>query len=99
MVWQLLLVCQETPHCEFLGCSIRHFSPTKSISTSPSVYAKFYNIIARDSCGASTVAETMLAFSPGELSTLAGHYQEGNFYLSSFSTNQFDFGDLPCRTF
>lgn len=61
-------------------------------STSPSIYANFHNIITDDICGdATTVVETMLTFSPGELKTMAG--QIGPFM---YDAKPFDFRDLPC---
>jgi len=44
-------------------------------STSPSVYANFHSILATDACGVrgslQSIPTAMLAFAPGELSTIA----------------------------
>jgi len=73
-------------------------------STSPSVYANFHSIAANDFCGAlgseATITQTMLTFSPGELSTIAGPLTDPAGPLAtasmSFPTRQFNFADLPC---
>lgn len=64
--------------------------------TSPSVYVAFYSLSATDRCGfrGKTVSSTMLAFAPGELSTVQGHLWGGGAQIKS--TRVFDFADLPC---
>ena len=66
-------------------------------STSPSIYANFYSLVAADNCGVSTVSSTMLSFSAGELSSFVGNIAD-NFdpFNSVLTTRQFNFGDLPC---
>jgi len=70
-------------------------------STSPSIYANFHSISAADWCGPvgseATITQTMLTFSAGELSTIAGplHNPVGSSH-QNFSTRMFDFADLPC---
>ena len=69
-------------------------------STSPSIYVNFYSLSATDDCGyvggkQEIIESTILAFEPGELSTVAGP-------LVSFvngkdkATSVYDFADLPC---
>lgn len=78
-----------------------HFADNVA-STSPSIYANFHSIKAADWCGISgsqaTITETMLAFSPGELSTIAGPIFDptgtGDKYF--YPTKVFNFADLPC---
>lgn len=64
--------------------------------TSPSVYVAFYSLSATDMCGfrGRTVSSTMLAFTPGELSTVQGHLWGGGDQIKS--TKAFNFADLPC---
>ena len=71
--------------------------PDSTGSTSPSIYANFYSLVAADDCGASTVSSTMLSFSTGELSSIVGGIGD-NFdpFNSVLTTRQFDFKDLPC---
>ena len=66
-------------------------------STSPSIYANFYNLHAFDNCGFSTLSSTMLSFSDGELSTVLGNIGD-NFdpFHNVLTTRRFDFRDLPC---
>ena len=65
-------------------------------STSPSIYANFHGIVAGDFCGlrgsTGSIPATMLAFSPGELSTIAGPI----YNTDHPATSQFNFADLPC---
>lgn len=65
--------------------------------TSPSVYVDFYSLSATDSCGyrGSTINSTLLAFDPGELSTVAtAMYSAIN--MDSAPASVYDFNDLPC---
>lgn len=64
--------------------------------TSPSVYVAFYSLSATDVCGirGKTISSTMLAFAPGELSTVQGHLWGGGNQVKS--TKVFNFADLPC---
>ena len=66
--------------------------------TSPSIYVAFYSLSATDMCGlrGARVSSTMLAFAPGELSTVQGHLWSGGDQIKS--TRVFDFADLPCKT-
>ena len=64
--------------------------------TSPSVYVAFYSLSATDACGlrGNKIESTMLAFAPGELSTVQGHLWSGG--VQHQKTKVFDFADLPC---
>ncbi|KAL6714998.1 hypothetical protein ACLMJK_007258 [Lecanora helva] len=69
--------------------------------TSPSIYANFHSIRAADGCGPigseALISETMLAFAPGELSTIAGPlYNPVGTSYTTYSTKVLDLGDLPC---
>ena len=59
-------------------------------STSPSIYVNFRGLNAGDYCGTTYIQSTMIAFSLGELSTVAGPI--GRF----LSSQRFDPADLPC---
>ena len=66
-------------------------------STSPSVYVGFSSLYAVDRCGAvgTFINYTMLAFTPGELSTIeVPAWQRASIPLSA--TKSFNFADLPC---
>ena len=67
-------------------------------STSPSMYAYFHGLTIYDNCGQSIMSPTMLSFSNGELSTIAGHlgYLQTDPFGAGQSSKQFDLGDLPC---
>ena len=67
--------------------------------TSPSVYVAFYSLSATDMCGlrGNKVNSTMLAFAPGELSTVQGHLWSGG--VQNQKTKVYDFADLPCPPF
>ncbi len=70
-------------------------------STSPSIYANFHSITAADECGGlgseSSITQTMLTFTPGELSTIAGPlYNPVGSLFRNYETKMFDFADLPC---
>lgn len=67
--------------------------------TSPSVYVAFYSLSATDMCGfrGNNITSTMLAFAPGELSTVQGHLWGGG--VQEQKTKVFDFADLPCPPF
>ena len=67
--------------------------------TSPSVYVAFYSLSATDMCGlrGNKVNSTMLAFAPGELSTVQGHLWSGG--VQKQKTKVYDFADLPCPPF
>lgn len=67
-------------------------------STSPSIYANFYNLTMTDNCGGSMMSPMMLSFSPGELSTIVGNLAMTNDgpITTYLTTQQFDFKDLPC---
>jgi hypothetical protein len=74
-----------------------------TVSTSPSIYANFHSVAANDWCGQlgseQVVTQTMLTFTPGELSTIAGPLTrtfEPQFPYRAFSTKRFNFADLPC---
>ena len=60
-------------------------------STFPSIYVNFQGLNAGDYCGTTSISSTMLAFSPGELSTIIGPV--GHRFSSSRAFNP---GDLPC---
>ena len=74
------------------------------------MYANFHSVEANDFCGyigsEPIITQTMLTFSPGELSTIAGPLTDlGNpmkasdvegATIISFSSEAFDFADLPC---
>ena len=64
--------------------------------TSPSVYVAFYSLSATDDCGlrGNNIKSTMLAFAPGELSTVQGHLWGGG--VQEQKTKVFNFADLPC---
>ena len=64
--------------------------------TSPSIYVAFYSLSATDMCGfrGNNITSTMLAFAPGELSTVQGHMWDGG--VQQQKTKVFDFADLPC---
>ena len=64
--------------------------------TSPSVYVAFYSLSATDGCGlrGNNIKSTMLAFAPGELSTVQGHLWGGG--VQEQKTKVFNFADLPC---
>ena len=64
--------------------------------TSPSVYVAFYSLSATDMCGSrgNSISSTMLAFAPGELSTVQGHLWGGG--SQNQKTKVFNFADLPC---
>ena len=64
--------------------------------TSPSIYVAFYSLSATDACGlrGDKIESTMLAFAPGELSTVQGHLWSGG--VQHQKTKVFDFADLPC---
>ena len=65
--------------------------------TSPSIYVDFYSLSASDSCGqrGTTINSTLLAFAPGELSTVATAMY---FAIISDVTpgSVYNFNDLPC---
>ena len=67
--------------------------------TSPSIYVAFYSLSATDDCGVrgNNIPSTMLAFAPGELSTVQGHLWGGG--VQQQKTKVFDFADLPCPPF
>ena len=65
--------------------------------TSPSIYVNFYSLSATDSCGyrRSSVNSTMIAFAPGELSTVAtAMYPVLESAITPGSVYNFD--NLPC---
>ena len=67
--------------------------------TSPSIYAQFHGIGAGDWCGATTIQQTMLSFTPGELSTIAGPLYSGisaGHGRPDLQTKAFNVADLPC---
>ena len=65
------------------------------------MYLNFHSMKAVDDCGAlgwkAVVTHTMLTFSSGESSTIAGPLYNpiGSLY-ATYSTKAFDFVDLPC---
>ena len=66
-------------------------------STSPSIYVGFSSLFAVDRCGAigTFIPYTMLAFAPGELSTIEyPAWDRGS--IPSGATKSFNFADLPC---
>ena len=66
-------------------------------STSPSIYVGFSSLYAVDRCGAigTFIPYTMLAFAPGELSTIEyPAWNRGN--IPANATKSFNFADLPC---
>ena len=65
--------------------------------TSPSIYVNFYSLSATDSCGyrGTTIDSTLVAFAPGELSTVAtAMYPAIESGITSGSVYNFD--NLPC---
>ena len=65
--------------------------------TSPSIYVNFYSLSATDSCGyrGNTIDSTLIAFAPGELSTVATAMYpviESAIYPGSV----YNFDNLPC---
>ncbi|KAL6717668.1 hypothetical protein ACLMJK_005583 [Lecanora helva] len=67
--------------------------------TSPSIYAHFTALKGQGQCGSTSIPFTMLTFSPGELSTIAGPERlvvdmSQNTVIQS--TKSFNFRDLPC---
>ena len=65
--------------------------------TSPSIYVDFYSLSATDSCGyrGPPIKSTLLAFTPGELSTIAtAMYAAQQNGVTTGSVYNFD--DLPC---
>lgn len=74
-------------------------------STSPSIYLNFYSLSATNSCGPlgggpkGIITSTLIAFAPGELSTLALplNQWEHEFQpdLTKYSAS-YSFADLPC---
>lgn len=67
-------------------------------STSPSIYAKFYDLSVMDNCGGSVMPPMMLSFPPGGLSTIVGNLAMTNDgpITTHLTTQQFNFKDLPC---
>ena len=66
-------------------------------STSPSVYAKFHGVQATDKCGGVSILSTMIAFAPGELSTIAGPLGDADGDSpSALTSRSFNLNDLPC---
>ena len=66
-------------------------------STSPSIYVRFSALWAADRCGpiGTYIPSTMLAFAPGELSTIEWPvWDRGN--IPPEATKSFNFADLPC---
>ena len=84
--------------------TIRNDSSPRSIVTSgshtftsPSIYVNFYSLSATDSCGyrGTTVNSTLVAFAPGELSTVAtAMYPALESTITPGSVYNFD--NLPC---
>ena len=67
--------------------------------TSPSVYVAFTDLKASDLCGyrgIGTIHSTLLAFTPGELSTVQGAIFAPVYNPPKPVTKVFDFADLPC---
>ena len=68
--------------------------------TSPSIYVAFTDLKASDQCGfrgIGTIHSTMLAFTPGELSTIEGALLGAHYSSPGPSaTKVFNFADLPC---
>ena len=65
--------------------------------TSPSIYVNFYSLSATDSCGyrGTTIDSTLIAFAPGELSTVAtAMYSALEYAVTPGSV--YNFNDLPC---
>ena len=65
--------------------------------TSPSIYVDFYSLSATDRCGyrGPTIDSTLLAFTPGELSTVAtAMYAARQKGITTGSV--YNFNDLPC---
>lgn len=70
-----------------------------TVSTSPYIYARFKQIAAGDLCGKRSIYETMLSFTPGELSTIAGPLYNPSYSGlgdPNWATQPFNIGDLPC---
>ena len=70
-------------------------------STSPSVCVGFSNIYAADGCGVLStdgelISYTVVAFDPGELSTIQTPAWLRRSDLPKAATKAFNFGDLPC---
>ena len=84
--------------------TIRNDSSPRSIVTSgshtftsPSIYVNFYSLSATDSCGyrGTTIDSTLIAFAPGELSTVAtAMYPAVQSAITPGSVYNFD--NLPC---
>lgn len=66
-------------------------------STSPSIYVGFSSLYAVDRCGAigTLIPYTMLAFAPGELSTMEWPAWD-RVSIPPEATKSFNFADLPC---
>ena len=66
-------------------------------STSPSVYVGFSSLAVRDRCGTvgTDISYTILAFAPGELSTIEIPLWDRD-NIPSSATKSFNFADLPC---
>ena len=65
--------------------------------TSPSIYVNFYSLSATDSCGyrGNTIDSTLIAFAPGELSTVATAMYPALQYATT-PGSVYNFDDLPC---
>ena len=67
--------------------------------TSPSIYVAFTDLKASDLCGyrgIGTIHSTLLAFTPGELSTVQGAIFTPVYNPPKPVTKVFNFADLPC---
>ena len=77
--------------------SLNSIADPAGFSASPSVYINFKGLQAFDLCGnyGPYMSETMIAFDPGELSTIhGGPFDFVNNYTKYL--RPFDFADLPC---
>ena len=65
--------------------------------TSPSIYVNFYSLSATDSCGyrGATIDSTLIAFAPGELSTVATAMYAALEHAVTLGS-VYNFNDLPC---
>ena len=95
---------RRTPLNESSGNNLRNdSSPGRTVTygshtfTSPSVYVDFYSLSATDSCGyrGTTINSTLIAFAPGELSTIATAMYSA-FNSDGTPASVYDFNDLPC---
>ena len=84
---------------------VPHDELTDMERTSPSIYVDFYSLTATDLCGTlgggrdGVITSTLIAFTPGELSTFAAPLNEWLYGMQPglrSSIVPYNFADLPC---